>query len=863
MAFKKREAPQVTASTPEKLFPLLARTGANSDALWSQQTDLLREYAAKRVGAKDLAVELPTGTGKTLTGLLIADWRRRREHGRSVFVCPTIQLVRQVIAAAEKEGIPAVDLSGSYKLWDPTAKADYERGRATAVVPYSTVFNVSPKLIEADVIVFDDSHAGEQYVSKAYTVEISRFRYPAIHSAVLESIAPALSTERYNQLIMNEPGSGTRQLVDALFLAQRDDWIAPLTRALDQFRDIDKSDKVALSQKYAFAELKAHLSACTLYLSWGKIEVRPATPPTFENSLFSSAKQRVYLSATLGSAGELERAFGRPGIKRLPLPEEAPTPKSGRRFLVFPHLVPGADPDALTKELIRSAGKAIVIAPSEAAAKTAQEEIVPDGWKVFRKEDVEESFDDFAASKKSVAVLANRYDGIDLPGKACRAVALYGFPGVTNLQEQFYSTRARSASVSDERVRSRVVQGTGRCTRGPRDWALVIVADAETTTYLSRAEIRASLDADLQAEVLFGLEQSEASIESVRENVRAFLAQDKDWRTGAEPQITEIRSEIEQTVPSAAAGLAVAASHEVEALERMWHGDWHNAALKTHEAATALNSYREARGYQGTLLFRSAVLMDKASRLTGDSTLAKSADALADQAVRAATPATWMNAFLPFVGRSPSAETAAVLCAVDRLASFIDDVGSSAKLKQTFADMFVGLSQVDHKGYERALTVLGSLVGADSFKPSGDGRTDSAWCWDNALWLTLEAKSEHQAVGAIGIDDVRQTNGHLKLVADDRGSTIPPGSAAIMISPRLTVKREGIVLADDNVFRCTPVTILNLAGDVERAWLELHTLKNIKVAGDRREGIVSALRGARLTPEDIVDRLTEIPIGAS
>jgi Type III restriction enzyme, res subunit/Helicase C-terminal domain len=861
MAFKKRAAPEVTASTPEKLFPLLARTGSNSDALWSQQTDLLREYAAKRLTAKDLAVELPTGTGKTLTGLMIADWRRRRENGRSVFVCPTVQLVRQVVAAAEKEGIPVVDLSGSHKLWDATAKADYERGRATAVVTYSSVFNVSPKLIEADVIVFDDSHAGEQYVSKAYTVEVARSRYPAIHSAILEAVAPSLSGERYNQLIMNEPGSGTRQLVDALFLAQRDDWIAPLGRALDLFSDIDRGDKVALGQRYAFSELKEHLSACTLYLSWGKIELRPATPPTFENTLFSNANQRVYLSATLGTAGELERAFGRPDIKRLPLPPEAPTPKSGRRFLVFPHLVPGADPDALTKELIQSAGKAIIITPSDAGAKVAQDNIVPDGWKVFKKDDVEESFDDFAAARKSVALLANRYDGIDLPGKACRAVALYGFPGVTNLQEQFYSTRARSAAVSDERVRSRVVQGTGRCTRGPRDWALVIVADADTTTYLSRTEVRSSLDADLQAEVLFGLEQSETSIESVRENVRDFLAQDKEWRTGAEPQITEIRSEIEQKVPPAAEGLAIAATNEVEALERMWHGDWHAAALKTHEAATALNSFREARGYQATLLFRSAVLMDKASRKTGNASLAKSADALADQAVRAATPATWMNAFLPFAGRAPSAETPSLLSAVERLTSFIDEVGSSAKLKQTFAEMFTGLSQIDHKGYERALTTLGQFIGADAFKPSGDGRTDSAWCWDDAVWLTLEAKSEHQQSGTVGIDDVRQINGHLKLVADDRGTSVPPGSAAVMVTPRTTVKREGIVIADDIVFRVSPVEILDLAGEVERVWVELHTLKNIKAASDRRDGIVSALRGARLTPDDVIDRLTETPIG--
>ena len=53
------------------------------------------------------------------------------------------------------------------------------------------------------------------------------------------------------------------------------------------------------------------LAACCVYLSYGGIQIRPMIPPTFENRVFSRAGQRVYLSATLGSGGELERAFGR------------------------------------------------------------------------------------------------------------------------------------------------------------------------------------------------------------------------------------------------------------------------------------------------------------------------------------------------------------------------------------------------------------------------------------------------------------------------------------------------------------------------------------------------------------------------
>lgn len=861
MAFKTGPAPELRAETPEKLFPLLPRTGMNSEGLWSQQTDLLRAYSSKRVTAQDLSIELPTGTGKTLTGLLIADWRRREGKGRAIFACPTRQLVKQVIQAAAKEGLPVVDLSGPASEWDTAAKTSYERARAVAVTTYSAIFNTSPKLIDADVIVFDDAHAGEQYVSHAYTVEVSRSKHSDIYTAVLEAIRSTLSPDRYSQLIMNNPGSGTRELVDALFLAQREDWIEPLSNALNLFGK-KKDDSAARSAMFAYRAIDGHLSSCTLYLSWNKMEIRPAIPPTFENTLFTNANQRIYLSATMGAAGELERAFSRPSIKKLSLPPEAPTPRSGRRFLVFPHLVEGVEPEVFTKALLSKMGKAVIIAPSDHEAEKAEQVLIPDGWSVYHKGDVEESFDAFASATQAAAVLANRYDGIDLPGDTCRAVSLYGFPGTTNLQERFYNSRARSSSVTDERVRSRVVQGIGRCTRNRSDWALVVIADSETTSYLSRPEVTRAFPPELQAEVMFGLEQSETTADDVLENVDAFLEQGTNWRDNAEKDITTHLTSVRQAVPAAAGALASAARHEVEALESQWHEDWKTAADKLHEAATALASTQDARGYRATLLFRAAVLMDKAGRLREDTGLARAADALADQAVLAATPATWMNSYLPFTGRTAMTASPAFTSAVVRISAHIWDVGTPASLSRIISDMISGLGAIDHNTYEPALSSLGKLVGADATKPTGDARTDSQWCWDDHLWLSLEAKSEHVPEGLIGANDVRQVNGHLGLVAHDREvAAIPSGSAAVMISPRTLVNRTAMALAESDTWRVTPADVLALALDVQRLWTHLQTLRSLPDANARRAPVAEALKNARLAPEDIIDRLTLTPLG--
>ncbi|APU21275.1 DEAD/DEAH box helicase family protein [Actinoalloteichus sp. GBA129-24] len=94
--------------SPEELYlsGTLPRTTAAVDSLWLHQGDVIRAYAEDHQDTPDLALELPTGTGKTLPGLLIGEWVRRKALGPVIYATPTKQLARQVAATAEREGIP-------------------------------------------------------------------------------------------------------------------------------------------------------------------------------------------------------------------------------------------------------------------------------------------------------------------------------------------------------------------------------------------------------------------------------------------------------------------------------------------------------------------------------------------------------------------------------------------------------------------------------------------------------------------------------------------------------------------------------------------------------------------------------------
>lgn len=104
MPFKAVASASPAPEGPLHLFDELPRMPGSIPELWRQQGKILDEYAESFADKTDVAVELPTGTGKTIVGLLIGDWRRRKHRRPVLYACPTHQLVHQVAAVARQEG---------------------------------------------------------------------------------------------------------------------------------------------------------------------------------------------------------------------------------------------------------------------------------------------------------------------------------------------------------------------------------------------------------------------------------------------------------------------------------------------------------------------------------------------------------------------------------------------------------------------------------------------------------------------------------------------------------------------------------------------------------------------------------------
>lgn len=863
MALVRTPAGAASYASPEDLYRDLPRRPGAVPGLWSHQADVLRDYVS-HVSDPDVALELPTGTGKTLTGLLIAEWTRRTKRERVAYACPTKQLARQVAASAFKEGIDVSLLIGKHASWDRAARDRYEAADQIAITTYSSIFNSNPALAEPALILFDDAHAGEQYVGERYAVDVKRsirtpsgWEHSERYDDVLTAVAPALDGVFVERLREVTPDPSVGDLVRLVLPLRQSGMVPALTTALA---------RLDAPEKFSYAMIRSGFASCLVYVAYSGILIRPLIPPTYQNRLFQGAQQRLYLSATLGRGGELERAFGRTGITQLSLPEGSAAPRYGRRFFVFPELVEGADTEGVAKSIVKKVGKALVLAPQTERAMKDATELAQPTWPVLGIDSVEDSMEPFAVLQNGICGLAGRYDGIDLPGDACRLVVLSGLPDQDNLQERFFAGRARASLILAERVRTRIIQGAGRCTRGPGDTALVVIKDPELSRYLGRPETLAALDSELQAEIRFGRENSQAAAteDDVLENVAIFLNQSTDdrWRTGAEPALADYRRDMPQRVPTGAVALASAVEHEVKAWASATAGAWADAATHALEAARLIGAGgNETKGYRSYWLYLAAAWTDQAADAVGDTSGRATADAFVRQAEATMGLGSWVREMAPFPSMPVSplspADAVAVTAIADRLARGVNQ-GSHAR---TVGEINAGLVETDPARYEPALTKLGTLLGATAFKPSSKGRCDSVWCWDNELWLALEAKSDHDPSGVVPHKDVRQANDQLRLLAGDRGVAMAPaGSATILISPKPGIHDDGVTGAEAHVHFVAPLLLQELAYDVASAWTEILARHAGLTSAQQRELVASALNSRGVLPTQALERLTREPI---
>jgi hypothetical protein len=821
----------------------LRPTPAGVRHLWAHQADIIRAYHEVPTKAADVALELPTGAGKTLVGLLLAEFHRRADQTRTIYVCPTTQLATQAQRRASEYGIKSVQLTGSKHDYPSGDVHEYVRASAIAITNYQSIFNISPGLSDGQILVLDDAHAAEGPVAAAWTV--SAVRGTKLYSALLDTLRVALPRFLTERLADDSADPVQRGQVEVC--GPHD--LAPIAEILREVLTVHAED----SSVFPARMIEAHLPFCMAYVSWREIGIRPFIAPTRWHQPFSGARRRIYMSATLGLAGELERSFGVRKIHRLPVPPGWEDQGSGRRFFLFPSATLERDEeDHLIQEAIVEAGRALVLGPSQYEVDEFIEHCVPANAALKTAADLKHN-DPFGKKRPTVLSLANRYDGIDLPDEACRLIVLTGLPSRSHLQERFLWERLGAKRVLSERIRTRLTQGAGRCTRNAQDFAAVIVRGNAVTDFLSRHENTTSMQRELQAEIQFGMDNSEVENGTFLLLLKSFLAQDENWRR-ADDDISGRVPGLQKLVPPDAERLADAAAHEVDCWQAVWHGDVEEAIVAARSAADQLEGGSEIRSYQCFWLYVAASL---ALASATSNTERANASAMRDEALACSKKIAWRPTF--------AADDAEVLhegTANQRsinAALTLSTLGRrGTKFERHLQHVLELLEDETAARFEAGLVALGSLLGFEAVRPKGEAAPDGAWR-DQDNQLFFEAKTDESPHTPVSPTAVRQSLSHEDWMRSNESWPEGPHAYAFLISShtRATPAAKSIARA---LFHVPQSLILELGTEAISALRSVRPLSTGLSDEALAVKLDQAFRDAKLDTDTLLLRLLQDPV---
>jgi hypothetical protein len=841
-------------SDAEAVFRDLRNRDPAIQHLWSHQADIIRAYH-QHSDTPDIALELPTGTGKTLVGLLIGEWRRRSKHERVVYLCPTRQLAHQVGKHATQYGLDARVLVGPQDEYPPEDYAAFASAKSIAITTYAGLFNTNPRLDNAQTLILDDAHAGEGYITALWSLSISRHRHRDLYDVVVQLLKDQLSGDLLPDLLDDDASPRQKSNVDLLPAPRALGILDALTSMIDEYATWENR------LQFPWSLIRGRLTACCMLFSWSEILIRPPIPPSLTHPPFATPNQRIYMSATLGASGELERVTGVPSIERIPAPPGWEKQGTGRRLFLFPDA--SFTDDQYNPWLVNhicARDRTLVLTPHRFSAETFRELVSSTDLthEILEATDVEFSLDKFTTNPQAILLLTNRYDGLDLPGDTCRSLLVYGLPASVNLYERFLWSKLGLSGLLADRIRTRITQAVGRCTRNPTDYAIVTMVGRDLFEYCIARENRADLHPELRAEMEFGFDNSQTEeIERLDYLVEIFLMRDPEWEP-AETDIAARRDQPPRTAPAYVETLRRVVRMEVEYQYDLWRQDY-MAALEKAVSIVDLLGGDDLAGYRALWNYFAGCAAYLQAYITGREDLRVTAADRFRRASYASKAVLWFARLSHELGLEQGEASSAIdlAQAVEGVNRFLSDLGMvGAGFDRAMLDLARFVQETDAAAFDRALTELGQMLGFGAHKPSEAATPDAVWNLGTAYVILFEAKSDESPEGSISVSTCRQAQGHKDWQTNRPFFTQAALIKTVIVSPRTSLSPDAVPHAKD-LYHVSTDDIRDLFASAEACLRRIRSacagLKPEQVSNIIMENLVLAA----LTPDQVLARLTK------
>jgi hypothetical protein len=694
---------------PREVFFTLARDPSFSFPR-DIQTEVMNRWFDNR-DQPDSVIKLNVGSGKTIVGLLLLQSSLNEGKGPALYVAPDKQLSQQVMKEAQALGLEVTD--------DPR-DADYAAGEKICVVNVyklfngKSVFGVGASRINIGTVVIDDAHACVSTITDQFRIIL-----PNTHDAyrkifqILSEDLKGYSASSFLDLEAGDPLAYT----EVPFWS----WDAHQSDILKALHDNRTDD----SLQFTYPLLKEILPQCRCVIGGQKLEIEPSFPATDLIQSFRRAKRRIYMTATLADDSVIATHFGADPSKIAKPIVPMSSQSMGERMILMPQeLNPeltGADVRTLLISIAKKVN-VVVIVPSILAA----EDWKPHANQVLVGDEVIDGIEKLRSGHVGLTVLINRYDGIDLPGDACRLLVISELPEVSSYADMVDSEVLSGTAVNLRRQVERIEQGMGRGVRSNDDYCVVLLLGAKLTSRLRSPEGQNMLTFATQAQLTLSRKIAKqlatptlADIEAV---IKQCLHRDPNWIKVSKKALIGIKGDDELRLDPSK--LAIRAAFDYA------RANQHPSALSSLDKAIDATEDMQVRAW---LLSRKAVLQH-------------TVDAQAAQRTLAAAYAMEPRVTKPIVGAvykplSPTTGQQAVALINNHQGRFMDSTGMKLYADGLCSDLQFRPDTSDK--FEAVVNDLAWFLGISSQRPEKEYKDgpDNLWALPNGTFLVIECKN--------------------------------------------------------------------------------------------------------------------------
>lgn len=783
------------------------------------QTEVWTQWMEKRE-EKDIIIKMNTGSGKTIVGLIILMSCIREDKKPAMYVVPNKFLMKQVIKEAESLGIPVTENS------DDVGFITGEKILITNIyklVNGKTVFGKrsNGNNLKIGSILIDDVHACINDIESQYTIEIANGEdtYTRIYKMFEEDIK-----QQYpNRVIdINNGIPGVNILVPYWAWQEKSTEIYKIVTEDNENTDVQM--KLPLFRDYF------HL--CNCVISTEKIEISPKSININEIEGFKRAERRIYMSATIIAIDSL---ISKCGIKNYPKNVIKPqySDDMGERFIIFPQIINKEITDDEIKYKLKKMSEkhnVLVITPSDIRRKYWEDvaDISVD------KYNLEEVVENLKNSHLGLIVMSNKYEGIDLPNKACEILVIDGIP---NSKRKYDEVEQQIIGNSDKILNKKIQlieQGMGRGVRSSGDYcAVVLMGQGLVSTlyaegYMEKMSNITKNQIKLSDQIAKQL--ANKPIDEIFDSLEYCLQRDQDWIATSKSILSQIeyKDEVEESnIENTLTECFELAKHEQ-----------YNECTKMLEELINRQEDNEIKGYLKMQLAEYYNFIDRSA----SQEILKSAYNLNSKVTK------------PISGINFKKDTNKINKQVENIINFIQ------RNKEDFNNIIIKLNAIlsnlvfvegTSKLFEKAIKDVGEFIGIESERPeeeTGIGPDDLYWIGKEYAMI-IECKNEVKKENNICKHDCNQLNGSYEWYNSKYEKTGIEG-IPIMIHPSNIYNRECTPNKKTRII--TEVELNRLKDNINKFIKELSKPQNYK----DRNNIERLLNNHLLSGRNLVENYT-------